>query len=140
MTRDFWKGYRLGVWTPMLIGGALFMPSAFSGDFFMDEATYGKLVISIPAEVWASALFGSSLVYIVFLFINGRLWWSWMVRVLASAVGVGKMTLFAFSAFQSAGHDVVIMFGAAFAAAILFAVWIDAKEAVQAGGRVGPWN
>ncbi len=121
----------------MFIGGALFMPPAFSGDFFMDEGTYGKLVLSIPAEVWASALFGSSLIYIIFLFINGRLWWSWIVRILASMVGAGKMTLFALSAYESAGHDVVIMFGIAFAAAILFAVWIDAKEAAMTGGRLG---
>lgn len=137
MTRDFWKGFRLGVWLPMLIGGALFMPAAYSGDFFMDEVTYGKLVLSIPAELWATVLFGSSFFYIVFLFINGRLWWSWIVRVIASLFGAGKMTLFSVSAYGSAGHDVVVMFGGAFAAAIMFAVYIDAREAVAGGGRVG---
>lgn len=141
MSREFWKGYRLGIWLPMLLGGALFMPAAYFGDFVMDARTYGDLVISIPAEVWSTVLFLSSAIYILFLFINGRWAYSWMVRIAASFFGAGKMSLFAVSAYHSAGHDVVVLFGAAIAVGILGTVYIDAREAVLSGGRVvGAWN
>lgn len=138
LTRNGWKGFRFGVWLPLLLGGLLFLGPAYSESFVMDEATYGALVISIPAEVWATCLFGSSLVYMVFLMINGRWKYSWVVRIAAAMVAASKFTLFVVSASQSGGHDIVILFGFAFVVSIFCTIWIDAREVVfQGSGRGG---
>ena len=135
VSRLFLKGWRAGVWSVLLLGGALFMGPAWSGSFVMDAHTYGELVVSIPAEAWASILFGGSLVYLIMLAVNGDWYRSWIVRVAAALIVSIKFAFFVVSAVRTGGHDIVILFGAAFLVCILTTVWIDAREGVAYRGR-----
>lgn len=133
MSRDLAKGYRFGVFIPLFLAGAIFLVAAFSGSFVMSANVYGQAVVSIPAELWASVLFGSSLCYLSFLMINGRWKHSAKLRIASAFMGAVKFAVFAYSAAASAGHDIVVIFGVVFVFAILSCLGIDAREAVLQG-------
>jgi hypothetical protein len=129
VTRDFWKGLRVGVWSIFFIAGSIFWVSSHSGAFSMSLDVYGPAVIEVPAVVWAGMLFIPSVAYLVALYINGRRWWTPVVRMLSALVVATKFAAFAVSALPALYGDIVVIWGVVLGAAAAFCACIDGIEA-----------
>lgn len=137
VNRSFWKGVRAALWTVFLFAGGIFWIAANSGGFAMSEAVYGPDVIEIPAEIWAGMLFLPSVCYLTALYINGRRWWTPLVRLAAGFVVAVKFSAFVVSSSSAPFGDIVMIWGVVLGGATVVLACVDAIEASRQWGARG---
>ena len=128
-SRLFWKGLRAGLWSVFFAAGGIFWIASHSGGFSMSQEVYGRDVIEVPAEVWAGMLFIPATCYLCALYINGRRWWTPLVRLISGAVVALKFSAFAVSASAAPFGDIVMIWGVVLGGATVFMAAIDGIEA-----------
>ena len=129
MNRMFWKGARAAVYFIFLAAGGALWTAVRLDEFSMAAEIYGHMVASIPVDTLAAALFIPSVVYLMSLYINGRRWWTPIVR-LGSGLTVGfYFSAFVVSATYAPYGAVVAIWSVVFGGAVVVFASIDAIEA-----------
>lgn len=129
MDRAFWKGARAAVYSIFLIVGGAFWTIARVHGFAMQPQVYGADVVSVPSEFWAAMLFIPSVTYLMALYINGRRWWTPIVRLVSGLLVALNFSAFVVSAYAAPFGAVVLVWSAAFGAAVVVLASVDAIEA-----------
>ena len=85
----------------LFLAGSAFMIAAVFYPGTMTPNVYGYMVYDTPAEIWASGFMASSGLVLYGLHINGRWFWSPMIRGAGFALVVFMFSLVGWSAFDT---------------------------------------
>jgi hypothetical protein len=135
MDRLFWKGARAAVYFMFLAAGGAFWTMARLYEFTMAAEIYGHSVSVVAVDIWAAALFIPSVTYLMSLYINGRRWWTPIVRLVSGLIVASNFSAFVASALQAPYGEVVAVWSVVFGGAVVVFASVDAVEARRQWGN-----
>ena len=135
MDKVFWKGARAAVYFMFLAAGGLFWTISRVHDLSMAQEIYGPSVADVAVDFWAAALFIPSVTYLVSLYINGRRWWTPIVRLVSGTIVGFNFSAFVISALYAPYGEVVMIWSVVFGGAVVVFASVDAVEARRQWGN-----
>lgn len=111
MNRE-WKKSQLLVGIPMFLFSCTFwiMSAWVPSREMMPEQIYGEAVALFDAEDWAALCAFSGFAHVMGIYLNGRRWWSPMMRLLGCLGQLAFLLLFAYFARSAAVGDPLYIF------------------------------